>query len=285
MTMLSSDMAVIATAAYTSIADKAPIKPPKLYVNGFPKSGLHLAERMAVGMLAPLNADNNWFGTNAWKTERHNLAQAAIVLGALRPGQFIKGHSGYLRALEALLVGLGIGMALIYRDLRDVVVSQAYHVTSDNPDLNHPGTEYFQSLPDREAVMLAIIEGTDEWPGIIERWKTYAGWHDSPHVLGLRFEDMIHKPEREAGRMFDYLYQLSMRDSGVSGFLQTAAIRKAAINGMLTEMGHKEMSTTYRKGRSGEWKYEFTPRLVMAFKAADRDNWLMRLGYVDREDW
>ena len=90
------------------------MKPPKMYVCGFPKSGIHAAERIVLGMFEPMWPENNWYGTNAWDTERRNLGKAAINLAAIRRGSFIKGHTGYLKSLEALLVGLGIGLVFVW---------------------------------------------------------------------------------------------------------------------------------------------------------------------------
>lgn len=259
------------------------MRAPKLYINGFPKSGLHLADRMALGMLAPLDDKKNWYGTNAWSMQRHNLEKAAVYFGALRPGQFIKGHSGYLKSLEALLVGMGVGIVCVYRDLRDVVVSQYYHVISDNIDLMHPGAEYYKSLPDKESVMLAIINGTDEWPGIFERWADFAGWLESPYVLPVKFEHMVGRQRQTVGKFFDYVYSLYLSDNGTAGSLQNSNIKKATVAGMMVEMNHTESSTTYRKGKPGAWRYEFTAAVKDAFKA--KDDWLIKLGYAKNKDW
>jgi len=254
-----------------------------MYLCGFPKSGLHAAERMVLGMFAPLNKFP-WFGTNAWGVERHKLDRAATNLAAIRRGCYIKGHTGYLKSLEAVLVGLGIGLVVVYRDLRDVVVSQAHHIMNveENDDLNHPGQElYADNLED---VMLQVIEGVDKYTGIIERWETYAPWLDCDWVLPMRFEDMIKTPERECSRFFDYSYELAKLDSGITGVLLDKNIRKVAIDGMLLEMKQTHMSPTFRKGKAGGWKRAFTPETVAAFKAKDNNDWLYKLGYA-KKDW
>jgi len=257
------------------------MKAPKLYLCGFPKSGLHAAERMALGMFQPM--EHGWFGTNAWGTEKHNLEIAALHLGYLQHGSYIKGHTGYLKTLEALLVGLGIGVVFVYRDLRDVIVSQAHHImTSEgSDDLNHPGADlYADNLVD---VMAQIIEGLDKYVGIIERWETFAPWLDCDWILPMRFEDMIKTPERECGRFFDYVYEFAKSDSNVSGVLLDKNIRQQAISGMLLEMKQTQMSPTFRKGKVGAWKRAFTPELVKLFKEND-NGWLHKLGYA-KKDW
>jgi len=279
-------MATIATAAYmTPNVASPPLKPAKLYLNGFPKSGLHLADRMAVGMLAPLQPDWNWFGTNAWTTERHNLPAAALALGGIKPGTFIKGHMGYLKALEALFVGLGIGMVFVYRDLRDVVVSMAHHIhdQTHKDNLYFPYADDFTGL-DLEATMIGVIEGRGELVGLIERWETYAPWLDCEWVLKIPFKEMRHKNQRAAGSLFDYLFDVAMDYSGMQGSFTNPRIRKAAIAGILTEMKQTQLSPTYRQGKTGSWKRAFTPAVTAAFKAHD-PGWLVRLGYAKDGNW
>ena len=259
------------------------MKPPKMYLCGFPKSGLHAADRMAMGLFEEVKPGNNWYGTNAWGIDKHYLKDAAHKLGGVKRGHFIKGHTGYLKSLEALLVGLGIGLVFIYRDLRDVVVSQVHHIlnTATDEDLNFPDHELYAD--NIEEIMLQVIEGHAENEGIIERWETYASWLNCDWILPMRFEDMIKTPERECGRFFDYSYELAKIDSGVTGVLLNKDIRKLAIDGMLLEMKQTQLSPTFRKGKVGSWKRAFTPETVKLFKEKDND-WLYKLGYA-KKDW
>ena len=279
LTSLAPEMATIAMAAYGSTAPKAAVKMPKLYICGFPKSGLHLADRMAVAMLAPWKPEHNWYGSNAWTTERHNLKQAAVVLGSLKRGQYIKGHLGYLRSIERLMQILGIAVVFVYRDLRDVVVSQAYHMMSDSDALNFKGRERYQDM-DKLDVMKAVITGDDTIPGIFDRWETFAGWLDCDGVLPLPYEEMRKHPERAAATFFDYVYGWALRDSGITGSMTDNRIRQAVISCIRTEMKHTEMSVTYRKGKAGGYKKEFTPELYKTFEKADTNGWMERLGYT-----
>ena len=259
------------------------MKPPKMYLCGFPKAGLHAAERIMLGMFLPMYAEDNWYGTNAWSVDKHGLKEAALELATIQRGCYIKGHTGYLKSLEAVLVGLGIGLVFVYRDLRDVVVSQAHHILQVAVDdgLNHPGHELYAD--NLEEVMMQVIDGVPGYDGIIDRWETYTPWLDCDWILPMRFEDIIKTPERECGRFFDYAYELAKTDSNVVGVLLDTNIRNVAINGMLLEMQQTKMSPTFRKGKVGGWKREFTPETVEAFKAKDND-WLYKLGYA-KKDW
>ena len=277
---LTADLTTIAMAAYGTAVPKADIQPPKLYLCGFPKAGLHLADRMAVAMLQPWNAENNWFGTNAWTIKRHRLDDAAFVLGSLKRGYYIKGHLGYLKSFEILFSVLGIAVVFIYRDLRDVVVSQAYHMMSDREDLYLPGREKYQGMS-KEDVMLIAIQGDEVVDPLFDRWETYAGWVDCEWVLTMPFEEMVLKRERAARTFFEYIHDWAMKDSGTTGAMTNTRVRQAIIRCIIAEMSHTEMSPTYRKGKTGGWKKEFTPAVERAFYDADRNGWMERLGYVN----
>lgn len=256
------------------------LTPPKLYLNGFPKSGLHLATQMASALLEPVSRDDNWYGTNAWVTERYDLDVAAYAFGAIAPGKYLKGHMGYLPSLRDLLRGLGVGMVFLYRDLRDVVVSQAYHIQrADGENLFHRGQDVYAGLS-HEEVMLAVIEGLGEFDGIFERWETFAPWLDEDWVLPVKFEHMVKRREQVVNRFFDYTYSLALEEDA---YLDREIMR-AARAGMVLQMREKAASVTFRKGKTKQWKREFTARVTECFKAHD-PGWLIELGYEQDDGW
>lgn len=261
------------------------IQPPRLYVNGFPKAGLHLAVRMALPLFSSgANGDTVWFGTNAWTVRRDNLDLAVDKLESIRDGQYLIGHSGYLPELEQLFDALRYVVLLVYRDLRDVVVSQTYHILSDNPDLNHPWKDRYDGLS-KEEIMIAAIEGIADMPGIFERWETYKGWFGKPIVHLVRFEDLIKKPYHEAKRFFERIYGVALYKAGIEEAHLDKELKGHIIDDMVYQMKQRHLSVTYRKGKTGQWKREFTPAVVKAFKAADVNNELYQLGYVKGIDW
>jgi len=262
------------------------LKPPKLYLCGFPKSGLHLADRMALALLQQNNPAKNWLGTNAWTIDRHRLEKLPFQLAKLRPGQFIKGHTGYLKSIEFLMAEvLRIGIVFVYRDLRDVAVSQAHHMISPSEDQFFPRKEYYRKMS-AEEILLHVIEGDENIDGLFERWETFAGWLDCDWALCMPFERMINNRSLAANQFFDYVYDVALRDSGIDGFLDNrSGIRQYAVQGILTEMNvNPEISPTFRTGRIGNWKEEFTPKVTEAFKAHD-NGWLVRLGYEKDDTW
>ena len=57
------------------------------------------------------------------------------------------------------------------------------------------------------------------------------------------------------------------------------------VQEMVKASHRTELSKSFRKGVSGEWRNEFKPEHVEAFKETDANGWLVKLGYEENEDW
>ena len=260
--------------------------PPKLYVNGFPKSGTHLAVRMALPLF-PIRAveETAWFGTNAWTVHRNKLDEAVDKFEQIRPATYLMGHTGHMPELAQLFDALKIAMLFVYRDLRDVLVSQAYHVMDDmDGKLKHPGRHLYDGMT-KEEIMLACIEGIGVYSGIFERWKTYEPWFDESFIFPVRFEDMVKKPRWCAKRFFEWIYGITIAEAGATNVYLDKDLQKGVAEEMVFQMQQRQLSSTFRKGKTGSWKREFTPRVAKAFKDADTEGTMKRLNYVRSEDW
>ena len=286
---LSAELLTINMAAYGTAAPKAPIDPPKLYICALPKSGLHLATRFAVTLFSPWHSKRNWYGTNAWTNDENikNLEKAAIILGQVKRGEYTKGHLAYVSAIDWLFRLLGFGFMFVYRDLRDVAISQAYHIMADNSSrlkFDPKDRSKYDGMS-KEEVMLAAIKGDDVVDPLIERWERYAGWLDCDWILTMRFEEMVLRSERAAGQFFDYIHKMALKDSNTTGAMTNKRTRNAIIKCIVAESKRTEGSPTFRKGKVGSWKHEFTPAVTAAFKERDVNNWLVELGYAKDKDW
>lgn len=255
----------------------------RVYLNGFPKSGLHFADLWLSTMLEPEPGNNgNWFGTfdgNAWLTTSGNLEHIDTVITSVRPGYYVKGHMGWSPELATAMRVGGLGTVFVYRDLRDVAVSQAYHVLSlDDKRLKHPNKKIYQDLSSMEDVLVACIEGIGEFPGLFDRWELYAGWLFEKETLKLRYEDMLNQPKAQAKRLAEHCYRLGGWPDCPPGIIEQLSL-------LMVQRGREtNRSITYRHGRSGDWRTEFTVRVKEVFKQAD-PGWLTKLGYANGDDW
>ena len=275
-----------------SLVENHPFR-PKFYLNGFPKAGLHWVGLMVMPLATQLPAydvvfDTSWTGTfkfNSWTTEWWELERWAYRSSLLQPGFFMHTHTGYTPEIEQFLRLLGVAHVFIYRDLRDVVVSQAHHIMSDDDErFVHPGKPFYRKLGSFEAVIKACIEGIGPFPGIFERWELYAPWLDVDWVFKIAFDDLQNEPLETARRLI--MYSASRVADIFDAELTLPYDSRTKLAAMMVLCGTlKHKSSTFRKGTSGGWREHFTPAIVDLFKQCDTNGWLKRLGYVRDDSW
>lgn len=284
----NNDKAAFKSSPYNKYREKRAIEiRPKIYVNGFPKSGLHLAVTMAMVMVKEPAHEHSWagtFGKNSFSTQWVPYNEIFSNLSRLREDSWLKGHCGYRPEVEQFLYHLGASKIFIYRDLRDVLVSQAHHVTSDDDDrFYHPDKKMFQSMDSFEDVLAACLCGVGPYAGLFERWFHYAPWLHIPWVHKVRFEDALLKPEAAARDAVIYTYSRMSAAFGARVELperMVADLTKPAVD----LMGQTDKSPTFRQGKTGKWREHFTPKITELFKQRGGDV-LIRLGYEKDNNW
>lgn len=268
---------------------------PKWLLNGFPKAGLHFCELMMkplAHMMPPGQLHGapfvGTFAGRSWTNEWTNIPQFMYHVSRIKPGYMFYAHIGFQDAIEAFLYYLGVAHIFIVRDFRDIAVSQAHHVYDDDDRLAHPDKDKYRDLGSFDAALEAVIVGLDEYPGVMDRWALYAPWVDACEdwVYLWRFERARYEPEAVAREMVRYgvarvgaIFGYNLRAEGPS---LDVMVRKMAESG-----ASREQSVTYRQGGgvSGQWRDVFTERHKRLFKQTDKDNWLVRLGYEQTDDW
>jgi hypothetical protein len=270
---------------------------PKWYLNGFPKSGLHWLSLALMPIAKPQVGEHEiwdlpWAGTfklNSWSNQEVSLERVTYLTGRLQDGFFLKAHSAYSKELERFLWYLGAAVVFIYRDFRDVAVSQAFHVTSEGDErLAHPEKEFYGDMDGFGSVLRAVIEGVTsdngfEYPGVMSRWAHYAGWLDVDWICKVRYEDVLENPRGTAVKIVRH--GLS-RACGIFG-LKPEVVEEnlGVVADMMVQAGAMtHLSPTFRKGARGDWRECFTPELARLFAETDDQNWLVRLGYTE-EGW
>lgn len=164
----------------------------------------------------------------------------------------------------------------IYRDPRDMLVSQIFFATDMHED--HGMHAFYKSLPDFGERLKVAITGIDRdefnMVSVRQRYAAVFEWLEQPHVMCIRFEDLIENRDATLDAMLDEVesigYQIpTQRDKALS-------ILKKAIQ--------PRKSHTFRSGKTGGWKEHFTEEHKALFKAVAGDL-LVRLGYEKSNDW
>lgn len=230
----------------------------KYYLNAMPKSGLHLLSALVKPLT--MNAKPLWAGNRANNSFTMQGKGPEFVTNAIcyLPDNWrLIGHCAYDEDVEWYLTLSGVAHIFITRDLRDVAVSQAHHILSDDDNLKHPDKELYRALGGFDDVLRAVWYGIDGYPGVFDRWREYAPWLDRADVLVLRFEEVIADLEAAADTILDYVHGLSpaypqlpgkvpMKMTGVMNVTNATAMVESALD--------TGASPTFRKGKAGSWR-------------------------------
>jgi Sulfotransferase domain len=254
---------------------------PVLFANSFPKSGTHLLTQVLqgfpdIGLVVDsgLPAVVTFEGDSGReRTPREILAD----LERLLPGDIAYGHLHALPTIVDFLCREGVCTYFILRDPRDVAVSHVHYVTEMEPGHAHH-SYYAEELHSFDERLRASILGRPEvgmlFPDIRQRFEPYLGWLERPEVLTLRFEDFLDERMAALGRVLEHAIQ--------RGF-QPAVEREEAIR-TLAEAIDPQRSPTFRSGKAGAWREQFSEENKRLFKDVAGEL-LVRLGYERDLDW
>jgi len=226
---------------------------PPVLANSFPKSGTHLLDQIVDAL--PQRRNYGAFlssMTSSFQFRPRNLASVARFIGTTTPGELVRAHlffdEDYARELKAL----NFVHYFIIRDLRDVVLSEANYLRSQNRW--HRLHRYFRQAPTLEDAITLSIRGFPElapridYPDIGRRFEKYAGWLDHPDVFVVRFEELTSNRRQEA--------LCGMADFSAARSQMPVDVEKLA-DAMAANIDPLR-SHTFRKAKSGGWREQFT---------------------------
>jgi hypothetical protein len=164
----------------------------------------------------------------------------------------------------------------IYRDPRDMLVSQVFFATDMNEE--HGMHEYYNSLPDFGERLKVAITGIDRdglhMVSVKQRYEGVFQWLEQKHLMCLRFEDLINNRDATLNAMLEEVER--------TGYKIPTPREKALP--ILIEAIQPKKSHTFRSGKTGGWKQHFTDEHKKLFKDVAGDL-LVRLGYEKNNGW
>lgn len=251
---------------------------PPAIANSFPKSGTHLLDQIVGALPGRVNYGEFLSSMTSSLTFRRRAdADVAASLARSRPGEIVRAHLFYGDQTAAALRGVNAAHYFIYRDPRDVVVSEAHYLRTMNR-WHRLHKVFKQTATVEDAVRLAItgLAGRDDYfyPDIGERFRLYTPWIGNARCCAVRFEDLTgENAESEISRMAGF-YAESAADQIDTAEL--AQVMRAAIA--------PEKSHTFRSGKRGGWREALTPELRRLFEETT-NGLLVELGYEPNRDW
>ena len=247
---------------------------PAAFVNSVPKSGTHLLEQIVRSLPGLTNYGS--FLASMTSSFRYTLRSHEDTLREIykiASGELIRGHLFFDPEFANAFVTRNVVHFFIYRDPRDLVVSESHYVSQMNR-WHRLRPLFRQSADPISLAIQGIRSNTIDYPDIGTRFAKFAGWIRSPHVRAIRFEDLIGNDVpahieaivRQYAKHTDYEFDVG----------QTI---DAAIGNIDPRSSH-----TFRSGVSGKWRQEFTRAHVEQFKLVAGDL-LVDLGYEADQNW
>jgi len=252
---------------------------PPIFGNSKPKSGSHLLYQILSGYTRIM--PYAYVADEPIRTIKKDGGRRTTdrITGDLR--RIPKGVIGwgYVEASPenvAVLCQPGRVNYFVYRDPRDLLVSQVFFATDMHE--GHGMHTFYKSLPDFGERLKVAITGIDrdglKMVSVKQRYEGVFEWLKQPHVMCIRFEELINDRDATLNAMLD--------DVEKTGY-EIPTAREKALE-ILIETIRPKKSQTFRLGKTGGWKEYFTDEHKKLFKDVAGDL-LVRLGYEKNNDW
>lgn len=254
-----------------------------ILVNSIPKSGTNLLFNIICAI--PGMWHSGWEYDMSLAVERHipekRLSFIQERLLDLSPGCVYTGHISYSPEIAEWLCKNKIKQVFIYRDPRDVTVSGCHYIMKDI----HPRHEYYETyekLGSDSERLLALIRGVGEgrtkyrWSATSTTnirlvYEIFVRWTADSNTLAVRYEDLIDKTPCDNNKAVTTV-------RSILEFLEMPYNTKL-IHEILSTGREPAKSQTFRLGRQGTWKEEYTEQHIRAFKEITGDL-IEKLGYT-----
>jgi hypothetical protein len=144
---------------------------------------------------------------------------------------------------------------------------------------NHIHHRYYaqdlQSFDERlRTSILGIPDPDIPFPDIYRRFEPYLGWMGCPQVQVLRYEDFLADRSEALGQVYEHALRRGLPE---------LTSREEAIR-MLESSIDPQRSPTFRSGKAGGWRTQFSPQNKQLFKDIAGEL-LVQLGYEPDLDW
>jgi hypothetical protein len=252
---------------------------PPIFGNSKPKSGSHLLLQILRGFTQIL--PYKYVATDPVRTiekDGQRKTNEEVLKELKRIPRGVIGW-GYLEATPENIAFLCQPHRInyfVYRDPRDMLVSQVFFATDMHEQ--HGMHEFYKSLPDFGERLKIAITGIDQdglyMVNVKQRYASVFEWLEQPHVMCIRFEDLVNHRDATLNAMLDEVESIGYKIS---------VPRKKALS-ILAGAIQPRKSHTFRSGKTGGWRVHFTDEHKNLFKDVAGDL-LVKLGYEKDNDW
>lgn len=231
---------------------------PVVLVNSFPKSGTHLLHQV-LSTLPGIKDRGNFIASQpsfTFKEVSDDRIEKRLKL--LLPGELVPSHMHYSENIENIISNRNIFKVFIYRDLRDVTISEAYYLSKMNNW--HKLSSRFRKLDTIEERINLSLNGLKdsnvEYPNVVLRFKKYFKWLESENCFVLKFEDLVSADSRK------HLYSLA-EDYCMH---KNEDVNTEELATSFLEAIKPDKSHTFREGKKNQWVTVYKDSMKQRFK-------------------
>lgn len=248
---------------------------PPVIVNSVPKSGTHLL----LQVLSSLPNLRRWglflASQPSFRFREIPERRLATKIRGMANREIAGAHLHWSRLIQEACRQRGVIKFFIYRDPRDVVVSEAYYLAEMNRWHRLHGR--FRAIADPQERIRLSIEGLSSaegpvYPDIARRYERFLPWLEDPDVLAVRYEDLVgDKRASHIERVIRFwLARQSEADSA-------SVLTRQAIESIQPQRSH-----TFRRGQAGGWREAMDAETKSHFSRRC-ESLVTRLGYPPTE--
>jgi hypothetical protein len=183
-------------------------------------------------------------------TEAGISGSSADELGMLPIGHVMYSHIWHLKKVIDKIIANNITTFYIYRDIRDVLVSEYYHKKHMDPERFEEIFPILKLVNDKTAFDLDIIM---QWSTTVLYYNDVFAWVNDKKFSSIRYEDLIVRPEHEIKMAFEH-YGINLSKEEISSAVSSASF--PAMSGR--DAGVENLTSHYRKGIVGDWRNHFS---------------------------
>ena len=178
-------------------------------------------------------------------------------------------------------------VVVTYRDLRDVVVARYYRLLNfpkkKNESFYVEENRQYKNLNKSDAINDCIDVVSDKYTKWIFGWLEISS-KEKDFILLSKFEDLVTKPKQEFKRILDF-YEINLEDPVIDSIVdETRGKKNMRKNIEDSKILPWALSSNFRSGKIGNWKYEFDKSNIKRFKELAGES-LIKLEYEKDLNW
>lgn len=248
-----------------------------VFIAGLPKSGTTFVENFFYNVKGYV--PRNLSGTHA-EVESHTLSAKPFEFFPKYAYSYVKTHIEPSKENIEVLKNNNIKkIVIMYRDPRDVAISRYFHLLKEPKNPSDENYMDYLSVSKENGISHSVKIILGEYIAWIDGWIDIANSNPNNYLL-IRYEDILANKEAVFVKISEF-YNLKLSNQEIVNIIEKTDSEMRKGFQIRTNVGSK---STFRSGKSGEWREYFSDEDIRLFKniAADK---LVKFGYENDANW